>query len=70
MSHAGITIIFFIFLYDKNQRASIITFCPSLTLNASLEVGSPVWTKLILPSSRSFREKKSIDLEENTQCDI
>lgn len=41
-----------------------LTFWPSLTLNASLEVGSPVWTKVILPSSRSFRENKSMALQD------
>lgn len=40
------------------------TFSPSLTLNASLEVGTPVWTKLILPSSRSFRENKLMALQD------
>lgn len=42
----------------------LLTFPPSLTLKASLEVGTPVWTKLILPSSRSFRENELMDLED------
>lgn len=33
-----------------------LTFDPSLTLKAILDEETPVWTKLILPSSRSLRE--------------
>lgn len=40
-----------------------LTFCPSLTLSGSLMVGTPVWTKLIFPSSRSLRENKLMALE-------
>lgn len=34
----------------------LLTFDPSLTLMTSLDEDTPVWTKLILRSSRSLRE--------------